>query len=71
MEEFCGTQKKILKTKNFHTKSMISLILEKLESYLNSKIFNICDKKFNKHVTEYRNMRDHCHFTGKYQETAY
>ena len=47
---------------------------EQQESYGNSKICYICNKKFeNKYLKdeEYCKVRDHCHYTGEYGSSAH
>ena len=49
------------------------LTKEHKESYENAKICYICKEKFeNKYLKEnkYRNVRDHCHYTGEYRGAA-
>ena len=49
------------------------LTKEQQESYENAKICYICKEKFkNKYLKdrEYRKIRDHCHYTGKYRGAA-
>ena len=59
---------------NFKKKKMELLTKEQQESYENSKIYYICKEKFeNKCLKDkkYRDVRDHCHYTGEYTSTAY
>ena len=47
---------------------------EQLKSHQDAKVCHICGKRFLKKFTNsknYRKVRDHCHFTGKYRGTAY
>ena len=47
---------------------------EQQESYENSKICYICNKKFeNKYLKDekYRKVGDHCHYTGEYVSAAH
>ena len=43
---------------------MISLTNKENKLYRNQKFCHICKKKFS---TDDKNVRDHCHFTGKYR----
>ena len=50
------------------------LTKEHQESYENAKICFICKEKFeNKYFKDkkYRNVRDHCHYTGEYRGAAH
>ena len=50
------------------------LTKEQQESYGNSKICYIYKEKFEKNYfkdKEYRKVRDHCHYTGKYRGAAH
>ena len=49
------------------------LAKERQESYENAKICDICNKKFEKKYLKdkkYHEVRDHCHYTGKYRGAA-
>ena len=51
-------------------KKMKLLTKEQQESYENVKICYLCKEKFeNQYLRDkkYRNVRDHCHFAGKYR----
>ena len=45
----------------------------RIESHQNPIVYYICGKKILKKLSEsinYRRVRDHCHFTGKYRRDA-
>ena len=50
---------------------MLSLTKEELKSYQDAKVCYICWKRIPKNAKDenYRKMRDHCHYTGKYRAT--
>ena len=50
------------------------LTKEQQESYGNAKIYYIYKEKFENNYfkdKEYRKVRDHCHYTGKYRGAAH
>ena len=53
---------------------MLPLTKEKSKSYQNAKVCYICRKnilgKFAKY-NNYQKVRDHCHYTGKYNYSAH
>ena len=54
---------------DFETKKMLPLTKEELKSHQDAKAFQICRKKILKKLANdknYRKVRDHFHFTGKY-----
>ena len=53
---------------------MSPLTKEELKSYQDAKVCYICGKRFLKKFTNdknYRKVRDHCHFIGKYRGEAH
>lgn len=40
--------------------------LDVLKSYLDLNVSYIHNRKFNKYVKTYQNLRDHCHFTNRF-----
>ena len=59
---------------NFENKKMLPLTKEELKSYQEAKGCRICRKIMLKKFANdksYRNVRDHCHFTGKYRGAAH
>ena len=59
-----------MKIISFKNKKMKLLTKEQQGSYENAKICNICKEKFeNKYLKDkkYREVRDHCHYTGEYK----
>ena len=74
MKKFCESLREhAMKMINFK-KEKIKLRKEQQESYENAKICYICKEKFeNKYFKEkkYRKVRDHCHYTEEYRDTAH
>ena len=59
-----------LKIIKFKKKNMKLITKDQQKSYENAKICYICNKKFeNKYLKDkkYREVRDHCHYTGEYR----
>ena len=52
--------------KNFKQKK-IKAIFEELESYFDSTVCYLCNKKIKSHVRNLKKVHDHGQFTGKYQ----
>ena len=75
MKRFCESLRKHAKNIiDFEKKKMLLLTKEELKLYQNAKVCYICGKKFLKKFTNgknYRKVRDHCHFTGKYRGAAH
>ena len=74
MKNFCNSLKE--HTKNtifFENKKMLPLTKKELKPYQEAKICYICGnailEKFTKDKN-YRKVRDHCHYTGKYRGAA-
>ena len=58
---------------DFEKKKMLSLTKEELESHQDAKVCYICRKRILKKLSKiinYRKVRDHCHYTGKYRGAA-
>ena len=62
---------------NFKKKEMIPLTNKEIKSYEKQKVCHICKKEFcydkndkNKFKL-YQNVRDHCHYTGKFRGAAH
>ena len=75
MKIFCNDLKdQANKIINYEKKEMIPLNDEEKEAYENQKICHICEKEFctdesnKKEFKKMQNVRDHCHYTGKYRE---
>ena len=45
---------------------MLPLTREELKSHQDAKLCDICGKRLSK-IINYRNVRDICHYTGKYR----
>ena len=59
---------------NFKKKKRKLLTKKQQDSYESAKICYICKEKFeNKYLNDkkYRNVRDHCHYTGEYRDAAH
>ena len=59
---------------DFKKKEMLPLTKEELKSYQDAKICYILGTKILKMLSKninYQNVRDHCHYTGKYRGTAH
>ena len=70
MKKFCESLREHAKNIiDFETKKMLPLTKEELKSHQDTKAFHICRKKILKKLANdknYRKVRDHFHFTGKY-----
>ena len=57
----------------FEKKEMLPLTKEQIKSYKDAKACYISGKRILKFTKDknYRNVRDHCHYTGKYKGAAY
>ena len=78
MKIFCKDLKEqAMKIINYEKKEMIQLNDEEKETHENQKICYICEQEFctnknnEKEFRKMRNIRDHCHYTGKYRGTAH
>ena len=73
MKRFCDDLKEhVTRITNYEMKPMDLLTEEEKESYKNQKLCNICEKEFcTDNNKEMRNVRDHCHYTGKYRGAAH
>ena len=74
MKRFCTSLGE--HTKNiidFEKEKVLLLTKEELKSYQDAKVCYVCGKRFLKKFTNnknYRKVRDHCTFTGKYKGAA-
>ena len=75
MKKFCESLRKHAKNViDFEKKKVLPLTKEELKSYQDGKACYICGKRFLKKFTNdknYRKVRDHCHFTGKYRGASH
>ena len=71
MKRFCANLKN--RITNYEMKPMDPLTEKEKESYENQKLCHICEKEFftDNNNKEMRNVRDHCHYTGKYRGGAH
>ena len=75
MEKFCEYLRE--HTKNiidFEKKKMLLLTKEELKSHQDAKVCYICRKRILKKLSKsinYRKVRDHCHYTGKYRSAVH
>ena len=56
---------------NYEKKKMISLTTEEKIYHNKQKICYICKKEFNNNDKKNYEVRDHCHYTGKYRGAAH
>ena len=75
MKRFCeclrGHTKSVIV---FEKKKILSLTIKELKSYKGAEKCYICRIKFFKNLfrdKNYRKVRDHCHYTGKYRSTTH
>ena len=72
-----GLYEKIYVSLRKHAKNIIDFEKKnktRIESHQNPIVYYICGKKILKKLSEsinYRRVRDHCHFTGKYRREAW
>ena len=52
-------------------KEMLPLTKEEEEKYNNQEVCYICKKEFDISDNKHYQVRDHCHYTGKYRGTAH
>ena len=75
MKKFCISLKKhATNVINFENIKMLPLTKEKLKSHQYAKAYYVCGKRFLKKFAKdknYRKIRDHCHFAGKYRGAAH
>ena len=71
MKKFCESLKEhMMKIINFEKKKIIPLTSKEYESYLYQKDCHIFKKEFYHKFSNDKNyckVKDHCHFTGKYE----
>ena len=66
MEELYSTIKENAKNNEYYAKNKMVTTLDVLKSYLDLNVSYIHNRKFNKYVKIYQNLRDHCHFTNRF-----
>ena len=72
MKKFCkDLREHATKIINYEKKKMIPLTTKGEIDYNKQKICYICKKEFNKNDEKNYNVRDHCHYTGKYRGAAH
>ena len=71
MKKFCSSLREHAKDIiDFEKKNMFPLTKKRIKSHQNAKLCYICGKKILKKLSKsinYRKVRDHCHYTGKYR----
>ena len=77
MKRLCDDLKEhITRIADYEMKPIHPLTEKEKESYENQQLCHICDKEFcsDNNNDEYKKMRkvkDHCHYTGKYRDSAH
>ena len=75
MKKFCTSLREhATNVINFEKKNMLSLTKKELKLHQDVKECYICGKRFLKKLANdknYQQVRDHCHFTGKYRCAAH
>ena len=78
IENFCTKLKELgIKIINYREKEMIPLTDGENKSYEKQKVCHICKKEFctneneDNEFRQYKKVRDHCHFTGKFRGAAH
>ena len=77
MEKYCKKLREwVMKIVNYEMKKMIPLTRDENEYHEKQNKCFICDKRFcydkkNKNFKNYKKVRDHCHYTGKYRGAAH
>ena len=59
---------------DFEKKKILPSTKEELKSHQDAKVCYICGKRILKKLSKtvnYRKVRNHCHYTGKYRSTAH
>ena len=75
MKEFCSSLREHAKNIiDFENKKMLPLIKEELKSHQDARNCHLCEKRVLKKLSKsinYRRVRGHCHYTGKYRGAAH
>ena len=74
MKKFCTSLREHAKNIIDFQKKMLLLTKEEMKSHQDAKVCYICGKRILKKVSttiNYRKVRDHCHYTGKYRDAAH
>ena len=77
MEKYCKKLREwVMKIVNYEMKKMIPLTNDENGYHEKQNKCFICNKRFcydndSKHFKNYRKVRDHCHYTGKYRSAAH
>ena len=72
MNKFCkDLREHVTKIITYEKKKMITLTTEEKIYHNKEKICYICKKEFNNNDKKNYNVRDHCHYTGKYRGAAH
>ena len=71
MKKFCkDLREHSTKIINYEKKKLISLTTEEKIHYNKQKVCYICKKEFDNYKKQ-QEVRDHCHYTGKYRDAAH
>ena len=73
-KSFTSLREHAKKIIDFGKKKMLPLTKEGLKPHQDAKVCYICGKRILKKLSKsinYRKVRDHCYFTGKYRGTAH
>ena len=72
MKKFCKDLKEHAKRMiNYEKKKIIPLTKEEKINYNDQQICYICKKEFDESDKKHHEVRDHCHYTGKYRGAAH
>ena len=75
MKKFCTSLRENWKNIiDFKKNKLLPLSKEESKSHQDAKVCYICGKKIFKKLSksiDYRKVKDHCHYTGKYRSTTH
>ena len=74
MKNFClDLREHVTNIVNYEKKEMIPLTKNEEKKYKKQEVCHICKKRFSTDDSnkKYHNVRDHCHYTGKYRGAAH
>ena len=69
-------KERVMKIINYEEKEMIPLTFEENKSYEEQEACHVCEERFymdkdDKDYINRKNVKDHCHYTGKFRGTAH